>query len=107
MTLLEFLSPHLENYFNFKIEKTSFRLQINIRVESSELNECLLLSITKVHKSNEVSVYLRDQSPFGSDCYILNRCSIVKHASSEESISNNSDYIKFRDLVKQYVSANS
>ena len=105
MTLLEFLSPHLESYFDFKIEKTSFRL--HIRVESSELNECLLLSITKIHKSNEISVYLRDQSPFGSDCYILNRCSIVKHASSEESISDNSDYVKFRDLVKHYVAANS
>ncbi len=105
MTLLEFLSPHLENYFDFKIEKTPFRLQINIRVESSELNECLLLSITKIHKSNEISVYLRDQSPFGSDCYILNRFSIVKYASSEESISDNSDYVKFRDLVKQYANS--
>ena len=107
MTLLEFLSPHLENYFDFKIEKTSFRLQINIRVDSSELNECLLLSITKIHKNNEISVYLRDQSPFGSDCYILNRFSIVKHAFSEELMSDNSDYMKFRDLVKQYVALNS
>lgn len=107
MTLLEFISPHLEKYTVFGVQQTIFQLQINIPIDSSELNENLVLSITQIHKTNEFSVCLRDKNVFGSDSYVLNRYSIVKHASSEESILDNSDYLKFRDLVKQYVTLNS
>lgn len=46
MTLLEFLSPHLENYY-FKIEQNTFRFQVIIPLKSTNLNENLVLSITK------------------------------------------------------------
>lgn len=106
MTLLEFISPHLENYFDFKIEKTQSRFQITIPLKSTELNENLVLSITKFNLSKEIHICLRDTNVFGCNSYILNRFSTLIGFDAE-NLKINSDFDKFCGLVKQYVSLNS
>lgn len=105
MTLLEFLSPHLENYF-FKIEQNTFRFQIIIPLKSTNLNENLVLSITKKNSQKDILVYLRDTNVFGCDSYVLNRFSIST-GPDVDNLANNSDFDKFCELVKQYVILNS
>lgn len=105
MTLLEFLSPHLSDYC-FKIEQTLFRFQIVISLKSTEVNENLVLSITKKNSQKDILVYLRDTNVFGCDSYVLNRFSITT-GPDVDNLANSSDFDKFCELVKQYVISNS
>jgi hypothetical protein len=105
MTLLTFLSPHLSSYC-FNIEQTAFRFQICIHLKSGEINENLVLSITKINSQNEISVYLRDKNIFGNDSYILNRFSTLINFDIE-NLTDNLEFDKFCELTKQYVILNS
>ena len=105
MTLLEFLSPHLSNYF-FKIEQNTFRFQVIIPLKSTNLNENLVLSITKINSQKDILVYLRDTNVFGCDSYVLNRFSIAT-GPDVDNLANSSDFDKFCELVKHYVISNS
>lgn len=101
MTLLEFLSPHLANYNDFKIIQTRFRLEIFIYLVSTELSENLQLSIVKVNSQNGISVCLRDKNVFGSDSYVLNKFSTLKDFQNE-TICENLVFDKFCELIKKY-----
>lgn len=101
MTLLEFLSPYLTQYNNFKVVRTPFRFEIIVYLISTELSENLQLSIVKVNSHNGISVCLRDKNVFGSDSYILNKFSTFEGCQNE-IMCENLVFDKFCELIKKY-----
>ena len=101
MTLLEFLSPYITQYNDFKIIQTRFRFEIIIYLISTELSENLQLSIVKVNSQNGISVYLRDKNVFGSDSYVLNKFSTLEDFQNE-NMCENLVFDKFCELIKKY-----
>ncbi len=101
MTLLEFLSPHLVSYNDFKIIQTPFRFELVIFLVLTELSENLQLSILSLTSKKEIFVYLRDKNVFGSDSYVLNRFSTFSTFETE-NITSNCHFDKFCELIRKY-----